>query len=139
MPSPMTYWLQQIVFAFVLLASILLLTLAPARLVLLPLWPWPVEEVLVAGGDAPGGERAFVARNSSGPPGRLVVSDWPLSLAAMEIPGHAPFHGFIAGIRTEPDGPLHSVADDVLVVTIGAGDIDRLVEPITDWIKNYGS
>jgi UDP-N-acetylmuramate--alanine ligase len=26
-----------------------------------------------------------------------------------------------------------------VVVTIGAGDIDRLVEPITNWIKNYGS
>jgi ABC-type phosphate transport system auxiliary subunit len=107
MPSPLTYWLQQIVIVICLLASILLLTLTPARLVLAPLWPWPVEEVVVVAEDGRSGKRIFVQVDTRSEPRiKDVARDRPLTLVAVERPDRPILYGFVAGIRPEPGAEL---------------------------------
>jgi hypothetical protein len=117
MPSPVTYWLQQIVTTIVLITCIVLLTLFPARHVLLPLWPTPVEEWIVQSGqdevDRFVRQAGLVAtaRSSAG----LIARTRPLNLVELERRDMPPMFGFLAGYRDSPDEPLQPRLPDSLL------------------------
>jgi hypothetical protein len=79
------YWAQQIAAAPVVAAFILLLSLIPARHVLMPFWPARVDELIVLAEDAQSALRYF----SMGEPGLelpqgLLARTRPLSVALIE-------------------------------------------------------
>jgi ABC-type phosphate transport system auxiliary subunit len=107
MPSPVTYWLQQIIIVIALLAAILLLILFPARHVLLILWPWPVEEQVMVTEEQGAGRRDFVPILSPRvDDGVLVARDRPFSLLAIERPNQPLLFAFLVGLRDEPGATL---------------------------------
>lgn len=107
MPSPVTYWLQQVLTASLLLVTILLLPLVPARHVLLPLWPTSVEEVLVSVPQRTDAERRFVAAGwSTGDPVTEVARNRPLHLAIVELSDGRKLAGFPVGTRVDPEAGL---------------------------------
>lgn len=117
MPSPVTYWLQQIVMAILLLGVILLLVLSPARHVLAPLWPAAVDELILPG-KTDQAERVLLLAGPayrSGQPAAIVRSR-PRSVVAMERRGEPPSFGYLAGYRDEPGAPLQSRLPDELQV-----------------------
>lgn len=107
MPSPVTYWIRQVVAAGLLLVTILLLPLVPARHVLLPLWPTSVEEVLVSVPQRPDAERRFVAAGRS-TPDRVaeIARNRPLYLAVVELSDGRKLTGFPVGTRVDPEAGL---------------------------------
>jgi ABC-type phosphate transport system auxiliary subunit len=129
MPSPVTYWLQQIVMAIVLIGTIVLLVTFPARHVLMPLWPAAVDEYILAAE----GERAerVLLRSSAEqrPPGQSVTaSSRPLSVVALQAVNEGPSFGFLAGYRLESGGPLVPVLPEALRAAI----VELPLHP--DWV-----
>ncbi len=107
MPSPVTYWLQQVLTASLLLVTILLLPLVPARHVLQPLWPTNVEEVLVSVPQRTDAERRFVAAGRSAwDPAAEVARNRPLHLAIVELSDGRKLTGFPVGTRVDPEAGL---------------------------------
>lgn len=102
-----TYWLFKCAQILVLLMAMMLLLLVPARHVLVPLWPWPVEEVIVADpvlGDA---RRQFVAAQPGVRDQNVAISrDRPVMLVVIEKAGGENIQGFLVGVRPEPDADL---------------------------------
>lgn len=147
----MTYWLQQIVVAILLLHLIVLLALWPARHVLLPLWPGPVDEyILPAANDQ--AERVLLVPGAEKSPdsGAALSRSRPISVVALERRSAPPVLGFLVGVREEPEGPLNgrvpaeltgpvvelpSQADWVLVLS---GDDSQLLEfPVAELAGLY--
>lgn len=107
MPRLLSLVLRRMVAGAALLTVILLATFWPARHVLEPLWPDPVEEVLLS---APGGsvaERRFV------PAGQVLTTDGivlarnrPLSLWRIETDSGDVLHAWLQGVRDADSGEL---------------------------------
>jgi ABC-type phosphate transport system auxiliary subunit len=151
MPSPVTYWLQQIVMAIILIGLIVLLTLWPARHVLKPLWPPPVDEYILSA-EADRGERLMLSVGAAGLPERnsAIARSRPHHVVVLERRDEAPLLGFIAGYRETPDAPLSGQlpealkparvelplhADWILVVNPGE---DALIElPVAELVAFY--
>jgi len=106
------YWLQQIVAAAVISFAILLLSLLPARHVLLPLWPRQVNEFVVVEDGRPTASRELVMAPSPVDPARVLIQTRPLSVAAVEHGEGRIALGYPVGLRdteSDPtllDGPL---------------------------------
>jgi hypothetical protein len=100
-------WLIRFVQMIILLSALILVLLVPARHVLLPLWPWPVEERILVESATNNGSREFVAVQ----PGAdneyaLISQDRPIMLVAIEDLGGKTIHGFLVGVRSEPNAAL---------------------------------
>ncbi len=107
MPSPVTYWLQKIAATCLLLASILLLPLIPARHVLLPLWPNFVEEVLINVSDQASAARHFVpAGVQEWDPSAEIARSRPFHLVVVQLSDGRELSGFPVGTRTGPQADL---------------------------------
>lgn len=103
----MTHWLLRIALSLVLLVVTMLLLLLPARHVLMPLWPWQVDELLVARASSDTARRDFVTvQPGEGVPNGVISRDRPIMLVAIERPGDEVIHGFLVGVRPEPDAGL---------------------------------
>lgn len=102
------YWLQQTVVSAAIIAAILLLSLVPARQVLLPLWPGHVEELVVLEEGRRSAARALVMGNSELEPARVLVQSRPLSAAVIETGQGASVLGYPVGIRSEDGQQLSS-------------------------------
>lgn len=97
------------------LALILLASLVwPARHVLAPLWPQPVEEILYRSNDG-GIDRRLQFVGSQPDSGRQPVARHrPLSLVVADTTSGSQLQGFVAGIRDGPDGELVDAFPDWL-------------------------
>lgn len=95
-----------------LLVAILAATAWPARHVLLPLWPHPVDEWLLAG--AGGGlEREFVTEPVADP-SRTLARNRPITLWRVEMRSGQITHAWLAGVRDAESGQLLTVLPDWL-------------------------
>ncbi len=103
----MIHWLSKSFLMVVLLVVIALLLLVPARHVLLPQWPWPVEERIMAEPVSNGVYRKFVAVHPDDRDERsMIARDRPITLAAVEKDGGETVHGFVVGVRPEAGAEL---------------------------------
>lgn len=101
------YWLSKSAQMIILLLAMTLLLLVPARHVLAPLWPWPVEELIIAEPTSDDARREFVVAQPGDrnlPP--LVSQDRPIMLVTIETVDGEFIHGFLVGARPEPDAEL---------------------------------
>jgi hypothetical protein len=148
MPSPVTYWLQQIVISIVLFVAILLLPLAGARLVLAPLWPHTMDEIVIVSGDARSGLPFFVPPGYQPSPEQIVVAqDRPHHLVTVERLHQPLVHGFQVGLREHGGGamlaPLEA-SDAVLELppdqewlVLSLADGELLEMPVTEIVRVY--
>lgn len=141
MPCLLSFVLRRLGGGAVLLAVIALVIALPARHVLLPSWPGPVDEVLTEAG--PGGvERHFLPADSPTRPGSMVVArSRPITLWRLETESSEVIHAWLAGVRdgegrllpalpawlrsVRLDGPL---PEPVELVMITAGQGTRAVQ-----------
>jgi hypothetical protein len=148
MPSPVTYWLQQIVISIVLLVTILLLPLAGARLVLAPLWPHAMDEIVIVSGDDRSGLPLFV------PPGYqpsleqiVLAQDRPHHLVTVESLHRPLVHGFPVGLREyegsamiaplEAPGSILALPPDHEWLVLSLADGELLELPVAEIIRAY--
>ncbi len=106
MPT-VTDWFSKLGQALVLLMLLALLLFAPARHVLMPLWPWPVEEWIIAETTSDEARREFVvARPGAREQQALISRDRPIMLVSIETNDGEFVRGFLVGARSEPDAAL---------------------------------
>ncbi|MEN1727791.1 MAG: hypothetical protein AAGJ52_05055 [Pseudomonadota bacterium] len=105
MSSPAMYWVQQITAAPLIAALILLLSLIPARHVLLPLWPSAAQELILVldetDGERPVARRLFVYDDPiDGLSGEVLARTEPLSLARIESRNGDSLLGYPVALRS---------------------------------------
>lgn len=105
MPRLPAFVLRRLGGGAVLLTSIALCLFVPARHVVLPAWPDPVEEVLTQTG--PGQiKRRFLPPDANEPMGDPIVArNRPVTLWRLESDSGEVFHAWLAGVRNG-DGQL---------------------------------
>jgi hypothetical protein len=94
------YWLQQLLASAVIALAILLLSLLPARHVLLPLWPRQVDEFVMIEDSQASSIRALVMAGQELDPDRVLVRTRPLSVAAVESLDGRTTLGYPVGLRS---------------------------------------
>lgn len=90
--------------AVLLLLSALCLVL-PARHVLIPLWPKPVDEILIATGSGAVERRFVPARSTGSMDTPIIAHSRPISLWRLETEAGDVSHAWLAGVRA-PEGQL---------------------------------
>ncbi len=124
MPSPVTYWLQQILAGIALTGGILLLSLLPARNLLGPLWPDTVDELLIAPSGASQATRLFTESASlAAGAGPVLARTRPLSLSVVELGDRSRLLGFPVGLASRPELPGSDAPD------LPASGMVEIVEP----------
>ena len=98
--GPIIYWLQRVLVPALIGVSILLLSLAPARHVLLPLWPTPIDEFIVLDEERDAVVRALSIAHDDLPDGLLARSR-PSSVVAIEKVDGSMILGFPVGLRQQ--------------------------------------
>lgn len=98
--GPAMFWLQQLVAAMIILVGILLLSLLPARQVLMPLWPRQVNEFLVVDDGSRTAARALALADLEFDSARVLVQSRPLSVAAVEGSDGTLLLGYPVAIRS---------------------------------------
>jgi len=127
MPSPVTYWLQQILAVIALTGGILLLSLLPARDLLGPLWPDTVDELLIAPSGASQATRLFTESASHAAEAEPVLARTrPLSLSVVELSDRSRLRGFPVGLAARSELPGTDAPD------LSASGMVESVEPGQD-------
>jgi hypothetical protein len=113
LPSPMSPRIQRLTTNLVLVIVVLALPLVPARHVLIPLWPRPVDEVILVTADDNAGQRVFLDTRRHTPEDVIVARDRPRSLVVVERFDEAPIMGFLVAVRPSAEGPLEPLPEEL--------------------------
>ncbi len=131
MPAFVKAVLRKLSAGLALFVLIALLLAWPARHVLEPLWPGPVEELLylAAEGEA-GRDLVPVRRAAPSRTGPVLARSRPLSLVRVEMTDGGWRHGYLLGVSSADDLSLHDDVPEPLqqaVAEVREGDYDMLV------------
>lgn len=124
MPRSLSFVLSRMALAAFCLAVIVLATAWPSRHALLPMWPSPVDELLLNSGD--GEVRRELRGAGAPPPDSALARDRPLSLWRVETEGGGVILGWLAGARDDSGALM-----DTLPAWLDAVRLDApLPEPV---------
>jgi len=94
------YWVQQCCLAPIILGLIVLVSLMPARHVLLPLWPRPVDELVVLDAERGTSVRQFVNLDQvDSVSDQVLARTRPISVLAVEYINGSLLFGYPVGLR----------------------------------------
>lgn len=115
MPRPLSNVLRRMVAGAALAVVVVFCLFWPARQVLAPLWPVPVEEVLMADDDAETAERRLLTQGRASLAVEDVVArNRPITLWRLELHSGEIVHAWMQGVRERPGGELSSPLPDWL-------------------------
>jgi len=119
------YWVQQFCLAPMILALIVLVSMLPARHVLLPLWPRPVDELVVLDAERGSSVRQFVNLGQvDGVSNRILARTRPSSVIAVEYTNGSLIFGYPVGLGPTSAEGLPKEAESGMNATLARSKIN---------------